>query len=141
MTNFSFGPTGFSGSGDFTAPNNAGTHTDFRLMRYRLFNKNGSGTTESSYTFHVINDFGLSTQGGMVIYHCHNWVNDRSLGIISWTNNGTGAPLHVVALDKIYESGHTASIATGANDHEITLSFTGTHTNGHGHQLFMWGGR
>ena len=143
MVGFAYGPNGISsGSGDFSIPSHDGnTARNMRLMKFRYFDKNGHGTSTSTYNFHVINDFGLSTQGGMIIYHCHNWVNDRSLGIISWYNNGTGAPLHVVALDKIFETGHVASVTKGSSDHEIVLNFTGTHTNSHGHMLHMWGGR
>ena len=139
MANFSFGPTGFSGSGDFRAPSNAGaTNSNHRLKKFKFFNWGGATAT---YTIHVINDFGLSTQGGMVFYQAHNWMNERSFGIISWNNNGSGDPLSTVAIDKLYETGHTFSVSLGSNDHEIDISITGGHTNGHGHQLFVWGGR
>ncbi len=142
MSDFEYGSTGIvGGSGQFHIPSHSGdTSQNFGVMKYKYFSHPGNSGTYNR-TVNVINDFGLSTQGGVLFYHVHNWPNERSFGMVYWQNPGNAEALHVVSQNKIHESGVSVAAVVSSTSNCIQFNITGSHTNGHGHQFMVWGGR
>ena len=143
MADFKFSSTGLvGGSGQFYMRDHAGTSsTSFGAMKYKYFSHPGSTGTYTR-SVNVISDFGLATQGGMLWWHAHNWPNDRSIGVVYWQNPGNADPLSSVGYHILHEYGVNITATKNTSvSHTIDFNVTNGHTNSHGHQFMVWGGR
>ena len=133
-----FGPNGFSAGKVYAKGNNT---TDaagvFKLMRSKEFFHGNA--TSFSRSVHVNNDFGMSVQGGCLMYMYHGWSTDRSYGYVNWQNAGSSAGITHVDIHEAVNSGVTITMTHDSN-YTITFNISNSHTNGHAFHFMVWSG-
>lgn len=139
MTQTSFGPNGFKGNGYLNMSPVGTSGNTGHIPRAISIGHNGSTSTQTK-AFHVGNDFGMAPQGGHFFVGGHGWQSDRFYGMVDWNNGGGSGGITTVRWNPFMSSdyGLTVSLSHDSS-YTITVTLTGTHTNGHGWQVWAWG--
>lgn len=141
MVAFVFGPDGITGgSGSFELPGVDGTDEGGAMKAARFLEFFHGQASSFTRSFHVSNDFGLSRQGGCVMYMLGGWNADRSYGYVQWINAGSSGGITTVRLHEAFNHGVTLAMTTDG-DSTITFNISNSHTNAHGFHFVVWCGQ
>jgi hypothetical protein len=93
-----------------------------------------------TYTFNPVTLFGSNAQGGQCVLQVTGWRAALNNGIIHWVDNGSNTNIgagSVYYTQTAYKLGgqngsNTISVSNSSGTNNITITFTGWHSNGHG---------
>ena len=93
-----------------------------------------------TYTFNPVSLFGSAPQGGQCVLQVTGWRAALNNGIIHWVDNGSNTNIgagQVYYTQTAYKAGgqtgsNTISVSNSSGTNNITIAFTGWHTNSHG---------
>ena len=113
--------------------------TTVNLLTPRILNIGYRGAN-GTYTFNPVTLFGSLAQGGQCTLEVTGWRGALNNGIIHWADNGSNTNIgagQVYYTQTAYRLGgqsgsNTISVATNSGTNNITITFTGWHTNSHG---------
>ena len=100
------------------------------------------GGNNFNYTFDPVALFGAALGGGKLLLEVTGWPERLNCGYIVWRNDGNGAGLigtGVVSYVQtaVQSAGNVAVSLPSTGTNEITISFTGWHTNDHGWSCYI----
>ena len=93
-----------------------------------------------TYTFNPVSLFGSLAQGGQCELQVTGWRSALNNGIINWSDNGSNTNIgagQVYYTQTAYKVGgqsgsNTISVSNSSGTNNITIAFTGWHSNSHG---------
>ena len=100
------------------------------------------GGNNFNYTFDPVALFGAALGGGKLLLEVTGWPERLNCGYIVWRNDGNGSGLigtGVVSYVQtaVQSAGNVAVSLPSTGTNEITISFTGWHTNDHGWSCYI----
>ena len=122
--------------------NNFGVNVNEHMLKVIQLTGPGSGSTFTR-TVDVGTHFGMTSQGGFILFALHGWQQDAAAGMIHWWNDGNGndngiSTGGVGLIDFFTQNGITITASAGSGTHEIDITFVNAHSNPHGWRMAVW---